>query len=121
MLTGPIRLLSHYLHAQGQHTTTMSETDDNSRSQTRKQQPPWRHRLGPDDYDVFKDERCIGRIFQSPAAPSARNWMWTIIAREHPPTIYNRGYSATREQAMADFTRQWQSELLGPHYHTGSQ
>jgi len=76
---------------------------------------------GPDDYDVFKNERCIGRIFQSPAAPSARNWMWTIIAREHPPTIYNRGYSATREQAMVDFTRQWQSELLGPHYHTGSQ
>jgi len=50
----------------------------------------------PDDYDVFKDERCIGRIFQSPAAPSARNWMWTIIAREHPPTIFNHAGTPRR-------------------------
>jgi hypothetical protein len=28
-------------------------------------------------------------------------------AREIPPSIHNRGYSATREQAMADFKKQW--------------
>jgi len=33
--------------------------------------------------------------------------MWTITAREYPPTIYSRGYSATREEAMADFKKQW--------------
>jgi hypothetical protein len=31
--------------------------------------------------------------------------MWTITAREQPPSIHNRGYSATREQAMVDFKR----------------
>ena len=30
---------------------------------------------GPNDYDVFESERCVGRIFLSPAAPSDRNWM----------------------------------------------
>ena len=62
---------------------------------------------GPNDFDVCEGGRCIGRIFLSPAAPSDRYWMWTIIAREHPPTIYNRGYSVTREEAMADFKAQW--------------
>jgi hypothetical protein len=62
---------------------------------------------GPNDFDVFEGERCIGRILVSPASPLDRNWMWTIIAREHPPTIYNRGYSTTREQAMQDFKAQW--------------
>jgi hypothetical protein len=36
-----------------------------------------------------------------------RNLTWTITAQEYPPTIHNRGYSATREQAMADFKAQW--------------
>jgi hypothetical protein len=26
---------------------------------------------------------------------------------EKPPSVYNKGYSATLEQAMADFKKQW--------------
>jgi hypothetical protein len=40
-------------------------------------------------------------------APQGRPWFWTITAREKPPSIHNRGFSATRERAMADFKAQW--------------
>ena len=60
------------------------------------------------DYIVLDDKQTrIGRIFLSPHSPPDRNWMWTITAREYPPTIHSRGYSATREQAMADFKTRW--------------
>ena len=62
---------------------------------------------GKSDYAVLNNGRKIGRIFLSPASPPDRNWMWTITAREYPPTIYSHGYSATREEAMADFKKQW--------------
>ena len=61
------------------------------------------------DYLVLVDGRVVGRIFQQPQAPEGQPWMWTITAREHFPTIHSRGYSATREQAMADFKAQWAS------------
>ena len=48
----------------------------------------------------WMDGRVIGRIFQQPQAPEGRPWFWTITAREYPPSIHSRGYSATREQAM---------------------
>ena len=59
------------------------------------------------DYVVLHDGRVIGRIFLSPQAPQGCSWFWTITAREHPASIHSRGYSATREQAMADFKAQW--------------
>ena len=62
---------------------------------------------GPNDFDVCEGDRCIGRIFLSVQAPEGRPWFWTITAREYPPTIYSRGYSATRAQSMADFKTQW--------------
>jgi len=55
------------------------------------------------DYVVIDGDRIIGRIFLSQQSPPGRNWMWTITAREKPRSIHSRGYSATREQAMADF------------------
>ena len=42
----------------------------------------------------------VGRILWTHAAPSERRWCWTITARE-PQSGADRGYSASREQAMA--------------------
>ena len=64
---------------------------------------------GPNDFDVLDADRCVGRIFLSPQSPPDRNWMWTITARDYPRSIHNRGYSATREEAMMDFKAQWLS------------
>ena len=61
------------------------------------------------DYVVLHGGRVVGRIFLSPQAPQGCPWFWTITAREHPASIHSRGYSATREQAMAHFKAQWQS------------
>jgi hypothetical protein len=61
-----------------------------------------------DDYEVFdSNRRAIGRIMHHPQAPKDLPWFWTITAREIPPSVHNRGYSATREQAMADLKARW--------------
>jgi hypothetical protein len=36
-------------------------------------------------------------------APKEQPWFWTITAREQPPSVYNHGYAASREQAMRYF------------------
>jgi hypothetical protein len=60
------------------------------------------------DYEVFDDKRrVVGRIMLHPQSPKDQPWFWTITAREIPPSVHNRGYSATGEQAMADFKKQW--------------
>jgi hypothetical protein len=51
--------------------------------------------------------KVVGRIMLYPQVLKDLSWFWTITAREIPPSIHNRGYSATREQAMADFKRRW--------------
>ena len=68
---------------------------------------------GPDDFDVCVSDRCIGRIFLAPQSPPDRSWMWTITARDYPRTIHSRGYSATREQAMAELKARWVSQTPG--------
>jgi hypothetical protein len=60
-----------------------------------------------DDYDVRDGDRVIGRIMLHPQAPKDQPWFWTITAREAAPSIYNKGYAASREQAMADFKVLW--------------
>jgi hypothetical protein len=68
---------------------------------------PW---LGKEnDYLVLNDAgRIIGRIVTRARSPKGRPWVWTITAREQPPSFSNnQGYSETREQAMKDFKAQY--------------
>jgi hypothetical protein len=52
----------------------------------------------------------VGRIMRQPQAPEDLPWFWTITAREQPPSVYNRGYPASREQAI----RYFKARYLGP-------
>ncbi len=70
-----------------------------------------KHRPGgpwdKDDYDVFAGEQHIGRIMLHPQEPAGRPWFWTITGRL-PQSPQDRGYAASREQAMADFKAGWE-------------
>jgi hypothetical protein len=58
------------------------------------------------DYDVRLGDGSgpvVGRIMRHPQAAKGRPWLWTITAREQPPSVYNHGYAASREQAMRYF------------------
>ena len=62
---------------------------------------------GTDDYVVFDGDRVIGRILLQPQAPEGQPWFWTITAADKMPSVHNKGYSVTREEAMADFKARW--------------
>ena len=56
-----------------------------------------------EDYDVRLGDASgpvVGRIMRHPQASQGQPWFLTITAREQPPSVYNRGYAASREQAM---------------------
>ena len=62
------------------------------------------YRIGDKELD---GGRVIGRIMLHPQAPDGHPWCWTITAPDIPPSLDERGYSATREEAMADFKARW--------------
>lgn len=62
-----------------------------------------------DDFDVrlgSASGEVVGRIFLSPQSPPGRAWFWTVTARA-PQQPTERGYTATREQAMTAFRLAW--------------
>src|SRR5262249_45397214 len=63
------------------------------------------HDWDNDDFDVRLGESgpVVGRIMRHPQSSEGRPWFWTITAREQPPSVYNRGYAASCEQAMRYF------------------
>jgi hypothetical protein len=65
-------------------------------------------------------QTLVGRIMLHPQAPKDQPWFWMITAREIPPSVHNRGYSQSREQAMADFKKQWFSDLAASGPTEGS-
>jgi hypothetical protein len=76
-----------------------------------------------DDYDVRLGDASgavIGRIMRHPQAPEAEPWLLTITAREQPPSVYNRGYAASREQAMRYFMRRAGEPLGSPSHRRQS-
>ena len=76
---------------------------------------PARKSRGTDraDYDVKLGDASgpvAGRIMRHPQAPVAQPWLWMITAPNQPPSVYNRGYAASREQAM----RYFKAKYVGP-------
>jgi len=44
-----------------------------------------------------------------PQAPQGAPWFWTITAR-FPQSTADRGYAASREEAMAEFKAAWERQ-----------
>ena len=61
----------------------------------------------PDSFAVFYGEDCVGHIMRTQKSPPGKPWFWTIFVSDRHSSTVDRGYAATREQAMADFEAQW--------------
>ena len=60
-----------------------------------------------DDYDIWDDKgRVVGRVLRAANSPKEQPWFW-IVAERAILVPTDRGYAATREEAMAAFRRVW--------------
>ena len=53
-----------------------------------------------DSFAVFDGERCVGQCMRTHRSPQGKPWFWTIF--RGAPDVSDRGYAATREQAIAE-------------------
>ena len=60
-----------------------------------------------DSFAIFDGEACIGHIMRTQKSPEDKSWFWTIFVGVAPGIVCDRGYAATREQAIADFEAEW--------------
>src|ERR1700676_2149888 len=71
-----------------------------------------------DDYEVFDENRKpIGRIVWTHVASGATPWFWTVFRLHEPQDPTDRGYAATRDEAMLAFKAAW-SPQDGPRGRT---
>ena len=64
-----------------------------------------------DDYDVRLGDATgpvVGKIFKAVMTPDVLDWLWTITERM-PRKPTDRGYAATREEAVEAFKKAWAS------------
>jgi hypothetical protein len=59
---------------------------------------------------VLAADFVVGRIFKAAASPVGQPWMWTLAFRHHEDRTPTQGYEATREAAMAAFSKSWRRE-----------
>ena len=60
-----------------------------------------------DSFAVFDGEDCVGHIMSTHKSPPGKPWFWTIFVSDRHNITGDRGYAATREQALADFEALW--------------
>jgi hypothetical protein len=61
------------------------------------------------DFEVLDaDRKPVGRIMWTHAASRETPWFWSIM--RVPQSTADRGYAASREQAMADFKAAYERE-----------
>jgi len=70
---------------------------------------------GDDDFDVRDDNQVIGRIARHPQSPREAPWFWAITAEGRKTSLTDRGYAASREDAVVQFKAQWlRDDLVCP-------
>src|SRR5262245_28198380 len=62
---------------------------------------------GDDDFDVYYGDRVIGRIVRHPQASREAPWFWAITSEGYNASLADRGYAASREDAVVQFKAQW--------------
>jgi hypothetical protein len=56
----------------------------------------------PDSFAVFDGKECVGHVMRTQKSPAGKPWFWTIFVGGTHEGATDRGYAATREEAMAE-------------------